>query len=113
MSAKVIQHDFGRRDPAPDDKPGELPEVFKKSRFPSGNCMHDKGPFTLLEAEGMAECPCGERVTLVHLFKLLCTEENIMRQRFEYQRALLASNENKIKTKCDHCGKFTFLKGKQ
>lgn len=111
-AAKVIVHDFGRRDPAPDDKPGEFPRVFKKESMPSGNCRHDKGPFTLLEAEGAAECSCGEKVTLVHVFKMLCTEENKMRQRFEYQHALIAQNESKLKVKCDHCGKFSHLKGK-
>ena len=111
-SAKIIVHDFGRRDPAPDDMPGEFPQVFKNWPSTSGNCYHDKGPFTLLESEAMAECSCGEKVTLVHVFKMLCTEENKMRQRFNYQHALLAQNEGKLKTKCDHCGKFSQLKGK-
>lgn len=111
MTATVIPHDFGRRDPAPDDKPGEFPKVLQRDHFPpAGNCRHDRGPFTLLEAEGMAECHCGERVTLVHLFKVLAGDENRMRQRFEYQRALVAELESRTKIKCDHCGKFTQLK---
>ena len=110
MGNNVITHDFGRRDPAPGDPKNELPAVFKNPSHHTGLCRHDAGPFTLLEAEEMAECKCGARITLVHVFKLLCQEENKMRQRFEYQRALLQKNEDRLKTKCDHCGKFSFIK---
>jgi hypothetical protein len=112
MTADIIPHDFGRRI-APEEVPGDFPACLEREKWRGGEpCEHRRGPFSLLEAEGMAQCACGEKVTLLHVFKLLATGENQLRQRFEYQRQLIAEMENRTRYKCEHCGKMNSLKPK-
>lgn len=59
MTAEIIPHDFGKRI-APEDVPGEFPACLRVSHT-LGPCEHDRGPFELLEAEGVARCACGEK----------------------------------------------------
>lgn len=76
MTAEIIPHNFGRR-VAPEEVPGDFPACLEREKWRGGEpCDHRRGPFSLLEAEGMAQCACGEKVTLLHVFKLLATAEN-------------------------------------
>lgn len=110
MTAEIIPHDFGKRI-APEDVPVDFPACLRVSHT-LGPCGHDKGPFELLEAEAMARCACGEKVTLVHVFKMLSRGENMLRQRFDYQRQVVAEMENRTRYQCQHCGKMNALRKK-
>lgn len=106
---------------ADDDKIARLPVKFKKPPAESRTlftpwevvnskpCFHDQ--FVVDQKKDAVECArCGEKLNPMWVLSHLATRDRNMADNFERAHEAMDRLEQRVRTKCDHCGKMTRIK---
>lgn len=82
------------------------PLELSEQRVAHDQCAHKRISVSELHAEVMCQ-DCGEKLNPVGVLLRYAKEESRLVMRIEENRKILAKLENKVRTKCEHCGQMT------
>lgn len=90
------------------EPPAVTPEALQLSEAPLAYdaCPHKRISVSELKAEVTCQ-DCGEKLNPVGVLLRYAKEESRLVMRIEENRKILAKLENKVRTKCEHCGQMT------
>lgn len=75
----------------------------------SYKCQH--GNFLVDEKNAEVECGlCHEKLNPIWVLNRIATEDRILRDRWAGMKAELQMMGDRVRTKCDHCGKMTRIR---
>ena len=102
------------------DKVTRLPVVARKRELAleivhydaKQPCTHKRVPYRIREGEIEVECGgCGTRLDPMFVLHQLAIEDSLWKQRQEAAAKVGKELEGRVRTKCQHCGQITRIKG--
>lgn len=76
----------------------------------SHRCRHTN--FIVDQKLGYVECgKCGEKLNPMWVLEQFCYDESYVRNNLDSLRASVKAMEKRVRTKCQHCGKMTRVRG--
>lgn len=79
---------------------------------PTAPCSHQRCPYRIKEGEAEVVCGgCGVRLDPMFVLKQLAFQDSIWKQRQEAAVRTAKELHERVRTKCQHCGKMTRIRG--
>lgn len=79
---------------------------------PKQPCSHTRCSYRIRDGEAEVECGgCGTRLDPMFVLKQLAMEDSLWRQRREAAAQIAKEREQRVRTKCQHCGQMTRIRG--
>lgn len=103
-----------------DDKITRLPVVHRTRDValelvhydPKEPCSHKHCHYRIREGEAEVECGgCGTRLEAMFVLRQLAIEDSLWKQRQQAAAKTAQEVSQRIRTKCQHCGRMTRIKG--
>lgn len=93
--------------PNPDEEPTNVICLSEARKlYSSKACQHKRVEIDERLAE--VECrDCGEKLNPIHVLVRMAREESMWKLRLESMQKLKADLDEKLRTKCRHCGQMT------
>lgn len=90
-----------------DDEPTNVISLTEaRSRYALGRCQHKR--VTVDEVLAEVECrDCGTKLNPIVVLVRMAHEESVLGVRIDAMKKLKAELDEKLRTKCKHCGQMT------